>query len=511
MVKTPKTRHSRPPREPVTIELEPGEVSRAPTPSSPRATTEIFDLAPPPGATPDESAAVPPQAAVEAEDAGSPAAAAEPPTEAAVADESPPGAEAAAPVPEPGPARFDEPEPAPKMADSKPLGYDFEPGAAASRNTEAAAAKEPPIPTPPPTPNPPAARSRIGALAAGIIGGVVALAGGGLLQLSGILGTPGSGGLAPGLDVVEDIAALKTEIAALKQSGPANPEIAGRVDGLAQALDQVKANVASLQEAIAAGGAGENAGLQALDARVKQLETDIAGLSQGGNGPSPEELAALNQTVTALSERIAGVEALAKSGGEADTAIDGRLGALEQSLSALTARVDAQAAQPKIALAIAAAALKSAIERGVPFQAEIETFAAVAPDAPELAALRSYAEKGVATRADILAETDAAANAIIAAANPPSADAGFFERLLASAESLVSVRPIGEVEGPGVPETVARMEVAIKAGDLAKAIAEFDTLPDAAKAAGAAFGDKVRARLEVERLADQAIASAMKA
>src|SRR5690606_41934811 len=28
MVKTPKTRHSRPRREPVTIELEPGEVSR---------------------------------------------------------------------------------------------------------------------------------------------------------------------------------------------------------------------------------------------------------------------------------------------------------------------------------------------------------------------------------------------------------------------------------------------------------------------------------------------------
>ena len=107
--------------------------------------------------------------------------------------------------------------------------------------------------------------------------------------------------------------------------------------------------------------------------------------------------------------------------------------------------------------------------------------------------------------------TDAAAAAIIAAARPPSEDAGYFERLLSSAESLVTVRPIGAVEGPGVPETVARMEVALKAGDLAKAVAEFDTLPEPAKAAGAVFADKIRARLAVEQLADQAIASAMQA
>ena len=81
----------------------------------------------------------------------------------------------------------------------------------------------------------------------------------------------------------------------------------------------------------------------------------------------------------------------------------------------------------------------------------------------------------------LLAETDAAANAMIAAAAPPKQDAGFFERLLSSAESLVTVRPIGAVEGAGVPETVARMEVAIQAGDLEKALAEYDTLPEAAQ------------------------------
>ena len=84
-----------------------------------------------------------------------------------------------------------------------------------------------------------------------------------------------------------------------------------------------------------------------------------------------------------------------------------------------------------------------------------------------------------ATQAELVAETDAAANAMIAAATPPKKDAGIVERLLTSAESLVSVRPIGAVEGDGVPEIVARMEVAIQAGDLEKALAEYDTLAGA--------------------------------
>ena len=82
---------------------------------------------------------------------------------------------------------------------------------------------------------------------------------------------------------------------------------------------------------------------------------------------------------------------------------------------------------------------------------------------------------------------------------------------MASAESLVKVRPIGAVEGTGVPETVARLEAAVKQGDYAKALAEYGTLPDAAKAAGADLAEKLKARLDVEAQVDALIASAMKA
>jgi hypothetical protein len=101
--------------------------------------------------------------------------------------------------------------------------------------------------------------------------------------------------------------------------------------------------------------------------------------------------------------------------------------------------------------------------------------------------------------------------AIIAAAKPLAENAGFFDRLLSSAESLVSVRPIGVVEGSGIPETAARMEFAVKSGNLDQALTEYESLPEPAKAAGSAFADRLRARAEAERLVDRLVAGAMKA
>ena len=471
MVKTPGTRHSRAHRDPKTIDLDSGEVSR----SAPEDRTEILDLQPSADADP-AGAASPEAPLAEVE-------------EPAAKEAGPEDADDLGGSSDTQPAGSD---PAPTAEDTPPAARVEWRQARTDPDSDDGLARQK------------AAGGRTRALAAGILGGLVALAGGGLLQFTGLLGVPG-GGAAPGSNEME-IASLKAEIAELRErtgDSAAATEMSGVVDGLARTVDRLGADVASLQESAGAAGGGDSGALSALNQRIGEVETAITGLS-AQPGSAPEALAPLN-------ERIAGLEAMVKAAGEADTAADGRLSAVEQSVSALRSRVDAQAAQPEIALAIAAAALKSAIERGVPFEAEIETFAAVAPDAPEIATLRSYAETGVPTRADILAEAETAADAMIAAANPPPADAGFFERLLASAESLVTVRPVGAVKGAGVPETVARMEVAVRAGDLEQAIAEFDTLPETAKAAGAGLADRIRARIEVERLADQAIASAMKA
>jgi hypothetical protein len=479
MVKTPKTRHSKPQREPVTIELEPGAVSRVEETSEdgggqkaePQPAAEFVEA---------EREGVSEPAA---ESTGDPAAAA---SSAETADEPGSTADADAEAP-------------------RPYGYGFEAEEAPRRErAEALDTGETPAPEQPAVVSPPK-RNGLTPVAAGLAGAILALIGAGGLQYAGVLGSPGATSSDPALDGVQsEIAALQQEIATLKQGSTApDAELAGQVDSLSASLDQVKADVATLQQA-AASGSDENAGLQALDGRVKEIETAIAGLGQtGAEAPAAE--------IAALGDRIAGLEALVKEAGDKTASDEGRLAALEQNVTALSGKVEAQASQPKVAMAIATSALKAAVDRGAPFLSELETFAAIAPDAPEIPELRVHAEKGIASRDDILAETNEAARAMIAAGRTVDTNAGFFERLLHSAESLVTVRPVGAVEGEGVPETVARMEVALNAGDYAAAIAEYEKLPQNVQAAAGVFVEKVRNRLAVERLLDQAVAGAMKA
>jgi hypothetical protein len=58
---------------------------------------------------------------------------------------------------------------------------------------------------------------------------------------------------------------------------------------------------------------------------------------------------------------------------------------------------------------------------------------------------------------------------IVAASRGVGEDAGIGERLMASARSLVQVRPVGEVEGEEPGAIAARMEVALSEGNLDRA------------------------------------------
>ncbi|TGQ43856.1 COG4223 family protein [Mesorhizobium sp. M00.F.Ca.ET.216.01.1.1] len=495
MVKTPKMRHSKSRREPVTIELEPGAVARVAEEDAAKAQT---DEAQTNDAKTDEA---------KAEETAPQPQAPEEPVHADQTDLEPwehADAAAQAGTEDAGIKGSEEPESHyPAGSDAPPsrakaFDYNFENASSKASGPEEAPktaemgdeymATEP-------------KRGGINSIAAGIIGGVIALVGAGGLQFAGLLGAPSPGAETASLDGVKgEIASLKTEIAGLAGG---NSTASAKVDGLSSALDQVKADIAALKSPAEQGGAGDNADLAALGDRVKQIETAVAALGKAGN-MAPVDLGPLN-------EKLAGLDAAVKAAGETTNAQQGRLAALEQSVSQLSAKVEAQASQPKIALSIAASALKAALDRGAPFSAELETFAAISPDAPEIATLRSYAGKGVPTRAQIAAEAGDAANAMVAAATPADQNAGFLQNLLSSAESLVKVRPIGAVEGRGVPETVARMEVAVNQGDYAKALSEYGTLPEAVKAAGVGFAGKLKARMEAETQIDSLIAGAMKA
>ncbi len=455
MVKTPKTRHSKSSRDPVTIDLDADQVSRIGKDDP--AGTEAVSGGVPPARTPPET--------VEAAQTG------EAPTEAP----SGPAAESHA-----RDYSFAE-EPAPSPA-PEPSAETDEPPARPALQTE------------------PARRGGMGLLAAGLVGGVVALAGAGALQYAGILGAPGGGSAntAGGSQIAELQAQVSDLAAARDDDGSAQ-----RIESLSADLGQIRNELASLKSAAEAGAAsgGDNEALTELSRKVGEIESSVAAL---GAAARPEAV-----DLTPINDRLAALEQQVRAAGDGAEQQASRLDALDRSLATVSGKVEEQADQPRIALAIAASALKSALERGAPFKAELETFAAISPEAPQLDALRAYAEKGVATRSEIAAQVAAAADAMVTADKPVDENAGFVQRLMSSAESLVKVRPIGAVEGAGVPETVARLEAAVNRNDFAAALSEYETLPEAVKAAGADFATALRSRMEAETQVDALVAKTM--
>jgi hypothetical protein len=337
-----------------------------------------------------------------------------------------------------------------------------------------------------------------------VAGGVIALVLGAGLQMAGVLPGPGTATQErdPAISSIEaEMVQLRDQISALGAGAGGEAAIGERVTQAEERLAALASEVETLRGAAPQPGDGQATDIAPIEERIATIESTIAGL---GDAATPEaDLSAVDEQITTLRADITAAR-------DSQSAAATRLDTLEQAVEGLNGRVDEQAETPGTAVIIAASALKASIDRGTPFMTELETFATLAPEAAETAELRDLAASGVPTRVDIASEADAAANAMIAASQPVDPQAGIVDRLWGSAMGLVQVRPIGMVEGEGVPETVARIDAAVGANDYARAVTEFDTLPDAAKAAGEPFMAKVRAREAADRLIDQALATALK-
>jgi len=126
--------------------------------------------------------------------------------------------------------------------------------------------------------------------------------------------------------------------------------------------------------------------------------------------------------------------------------------------------------------------------------------------------LRDYAASGVPTAQTLAAGWDEAETAILQALRPQVSPSDVGDQVLSGLRSLVTVRPSGtsapaDMQGPEA--AVARMDALVTTGDFAGWVAQWDTLPEAARQASTDFADKVRARAEADRLIDQTINSAI--
>ncbi|WP_337181499.1 hypothetical protein [Shinella sp.] len=324
----------------------------------------------------------------------------------------------------------------------------------------ARATYEEPARTEPPSPP---HRGNAGPLAAGILGGLIALLGAGSLQYGGYLP-------APGPDRAEEssaVASLSNEVETLK-ARLAETTAASPVD-----LQPIETRLAALEKS-----AEENSGTPSADPQsVGRLEGDVARLTT--------ELAALREAVSTTESQLTE-----------------RIAAAEQKL-------DEPRSDIAMARAVAASALKTAIDRGGPYLAELEAFASVAPDDPSIAGLREHAAIGVPSRADLVRDFQPTADAILDAVHQPEGDQGIFNRLMSSAASAIRVRPVGSVEGDTPEAVVARIENKLQNGDFKGADIEWQTLPQPGQAAAADYKRRLDARVSVEELVGSAVSGAL--
>lgn len=347
---------------------------------------------------------------------------------------------------DPKPAAKNEPaKPAAAEPDEKPKAATATPSAFATKPAGGAA-------TPPPS----ARQEQRGgsALIGGVIGGLIVLALGAGLQMAGIW---------PRADTPDD----------------------GRVAALQTEIDSLRGDINQLRSAAGDGAATE-----------ERLATLEAAISEVGNAPD-------------AGAALAEVEQRLASAGDVSADNASRLDAIEQSLTDVETRLATVEETNPSQRIIAASALKSAIDRGQPFDTELDAYAALGDDGSEVDDLRPYAESGIPTRAEINGEAGEAARAMTAAGAGVDADAGFLDRLSASARSLVQVRPVGMAEGEDVAAIVARLETSVQQDDYARAILEYESLPEDAQSAGADFIEKVRARHAADQLIDDALAAAL--
>ncbi|KQO73753.1 COG4223 family protein [Rhizobium sp. Leaf262] len=292
-----------------------------------------------------------------------------------------------------------------------------------------------------------------GLLAAGIVGGLIALLAAGSMQYAGYL-PPFSGNAGSS----DELATLKTQVANLREQ------------------------IANAPQA--------TADTSALETRLAALEN-----SASGGGDLANKVSSLESTVSTLqSDKSAQDTANAE---------------LTRRLSAAETKINEPRDDIEVARAIASAGLKAAIDRGGPFLTELDTLSKVTPNDPAIQSLQPFANTGVPSRAELTRNFPDVANAMLGSLNQADPNQGIFDRLTESALSLVKVRPVGNVEGEGPEAKIARMEDKLRNGDLKGAALEWDGLPEPAKAASADFKKSLDARVQVEDLVNGTLTRAI--
>jgi hypothetical protein len=274
------------------------------------------------------------------------------------------------------------------------------------------------------------------------------------------------------------------------------------------ATDEISARLDKIERAIQAQRPEAALGtrLTAAEAQTKSLGDSLAALNRRVDGIAATSLSAAKQADAASAAADAAKNAANNAAMSADQkgvrradvdALAERITALESAVKGLADNAARQASNSDdtaARLTIAAEALRAAVERGVPYQAELEAVKSLGADRNAIAPLEPFAASGLPSPNTLVHELAALMPALDQASGTAPGDKTFIERLEANAQKLVRVTPIDAPTGADPASVVARIAFDAARADIAAALVDVAALPDAAKPLAADWIKKAQAR-----------------
>jgi len=152
----------------------------------------------------------------------------------------------------------------------------------------------------------------------------------------------------------------------------------------------------------------------------------------------------------------------------------------------------------RIVLSLELGNLKRALERGDGYAAELAEVRKASNGVLDLAKLQEFEATGVPTLRELEKSFRPVSHAVVDSARVPS-EGSMIDQLLAGARSVVRVRKTDfDTKDTSVEAIVARMEKAVKAGQLDQVIAAADMLDPGVREPASAWIDKVQSRRSVD-------------
>jgi hypothetical protein len=199
---------------------------------------------------------------------------------------------------------------------------------------------------------------------------------------------------------------------------------------------------------------------------------------------------------------VAGAAKTSAQGGIARSDIDAlisRIAALESTVKSLSDSVSHQAAgggadDGAARLVAVAEGLRTAVERGTPFQTELAAAKSLGADQTTLTPLEPFAASGVPSATALARELASLAPALFEAVEPKQTQSTFLDRIEVNAQRLVRSTPLDAPAGDDPRSVAMRISFEASHGDIDAALADIAKLPDAAKTIAAPWVQKAQAR-----------------